>query len=202
MAQDSLFEQLKHPNPNLRQRAMVEIVESCDETTIPKLMANLDEEDVVYRRASVKTLGAIGTDTVPPLLEVLLNHEDVTARGSAAKALAQVALNYPEDPFPTDGIQGLKTALNDPNPVVSIASAMALGEIGEPALDPLLEVMATTDNIALEVSITNAIASIGGEKALSTLARLAEDESLDTYVKETAVSALSRLELVMKNQPG
>ena len=53
---DSLFERLKHPNPNLRERAMVEIAESRDETTIPRLMSLLGEEDVTYRRAAVKTL--------------------------------------------------------------------------------------------------------------------------------------------------
>ena len=38
---DSLFERLKHPNPNLRDRAMVEIAESRDESTIPRLMSLL-----------------------------------------------------------------------------------------------------------------------------------------------------------------
>ena len=65
MAADSLFEQLKHPNPHMRDRAMREIVDTRDENTIPKLMSALGEEDVVYRRASVKTLGLIGMDSVP-----------------------------------------------------------------------------------------------------------------------------------------
>lgn len=193
---DASFEQLKHPNPNIRNRAMVDIMDNRDETTIPRLMNALDAEDTTYRRAAVKTLGAVGVDAIPAIVEALGNSDNVTVRGSCAKALAQVALNYPDEPFPEMGLQGLKQSLNDPNPVVHIASAMALGEIGDSALDILLETLQTTDNLALSVSILNALASVGGEQAVTVLKKLSEDETADRYIKETATSALSRLEMV------
>ena len=196
MAQESLFEQLKHPNPNLRDRAMWELVETRDETTIGRLMAVLDQEDTTYRRAAVKTLGAIGMDSVPALVAALLNSDNVTVRGSCAKALAQVAVNYPEVPFPSAGIEGLTRALNDLNPVVHIAAAMALGVVGLPALDSLLEVLQETDNLGLAVAIINAISSIDSDRSQEVLTQLANDESADTYVRETATSALSRLDLL------
>lgn len=200
MTQDELFQQLKHPNPNLRERAIWELTDVCDETTIPRLMANLGEDDVVYRRASVKALGAIGAETVSPLADVLLHSDNVTVRGSAAKALAQVALNYPDDPFPEAGMAALKTALQDANPVVHVASVMALGEIGPSAFDILSEALNTTDNVALAVSIANAMASIGDVRSREVLQSLIDAESTDGYVRETAVSALSRLDFVIKNQ--
>ncbi|WP_094673727.1 HEAT repeat domain-containing protein [Hydrocoleum sp. CS-953] len=93
MTESSLFEQLKHKNPNLRERAIWQIAETHaethDETTIPRLMGVLAEEDTVYRRAAVKALGAIGTDTVPSLVDSLLNSDNSTIRSSCAKALAQ-----------------------------------------------------------------------------------------------------------------
>jgi bilin biosynthesis protein len=208
MSQDALFEQLKHPNPHLRERATWELVESRDETTIDRLMAVLSEEDTTYRRAAVKALGAIGVDTVPSLVEGLLHSDNVTVRGSCAKALAQVAVNYPEESFPSEGIAGLKTALEDPNPVVHIASAMALGVVGVPALDSLLEGLQTTENLGLAVSILNAVSSIDDDRSREVLTRLANDESADTYIRETATSALSRLDLVrsrlgqFKNETG
>lgn len=198
MTLDSLFEQLKHPNPNLRKRAMLEIAEVRDETTIPRLMNNLEAEDVVYRRASVKTLGVIGVDAVSPLVDSLLNSDNSTVRSSCAKALAQIIVNYPEVPLPTEGIEGLKKAINDPNPVVYIAAVMALGEVGSPALDLLLEALQTTDNVAIAVTILNALGSMGDPGAIETLNQLSNDESADPYVRESAVSALSRLEMVMK----
>jgi bilin biosynthesis protein len=196
MTQESLFEQLKHPNPHLREQAIWELAETRDETTIPRLMAALAEEDTTSRRAAVKALGAIGTDTVPPLVDSLLNSDNVTIRGSAAKALAQVAVNYPDDPFPTEGIEGLKQGLSDSNPVVHIASAMALGVVGLPAFDALADTLKATDNLGLMVAIINAISSIPDDRAKEILTALAEDESADTYIRESATSALSRLDFV------
>jgi bilin biosynthesis protein len=201
MTQDALFAQLKHPNPHLRDRAMLEIFETQDETTIPHLMQALDDEDVVYRRSAVKALGMMGFDAVQPLVAALTNSDNVTVRGSAAKALAQIALNYPEEPFPVEGLAGLKTGLQDDNPVVHIGSAMALGEIGEPALDILIESLQSTDNLGLAVSIVNALASVGDRRSAEVLTALIEDESADAYVRETATSALSRIEFVRNNQP-
>jgi bilin biosynthesis protein len=197
MSTEASFNQLKHPNPYLRERAMLEIAESRDENTIPKLMSALDDEDVTYRRAAVKALGVIGTDAVTAIVDGLLHSPNVTVRGSCAKALAQVAINYPEIPFPEEGLQGLKAALHDTNPVVHIASAMALGEMGSPAYNILAEALQLTEDLGAQVSIVNAIASIGDARAIDVLTTLSQDESTDTYVRETATSALSRLDLVM-----
>lgn len=175
---------------------MWEIAETRDETTIPNLMEVLAEEDTVYRRAAVKTLGAIGTDTVPYLVDSLLNSDNSTIRSSCAKALAQVAINYKNVPFPSEGIEGLKKGLSDTNPVVHIASAMALGVIGVPALDSLLEVLDGTENLGLAVAILNAVSSIKDERSKAVLTKLANDASADTYVRETAISALSRLDML------
>jgi bilin biosynthesis protein len=192
------LQQLKHPNPHLRDRAMWELVDHPDETTIPRLMEILDDQDTTYRRAAVKTLGAIGFETVPPLVEALLNSENVTVRGSAAKALAQVAINYPDEPFPPLGIEGLKTALHDPNPVVNIAAVMAMGVIGTPIVEILIEALQTTDNPALAMSIVNALSAIGDPRSLATINMLLADETTDSYVREAATSALSRLEMTGK----
>lgn len=180
---------------------MVELAELEDETVIPRLMNNLDEEDVVYRRASVKTLGAIGANAVPALASLLGDSDNVTVKASCAKAMAQVAVNYREVPFLPEGLASLKASLNDPNPVVHIASAMALGEIGADAFDILAEALQTTDNVALAVAVVNALASVGGDRAIAVLTALANSEDEDTedsYVREMATSALSRIELVSK----
>ncbi len=200
MPTEQLFEQLKHPNPNLRERAMVEIAETYDEQTIPRLMGILGAEDVTYRRAAVKALGFIGADSIPSLVESLLNNDNVTIKASCAKALAQVASNHPDVPFPNDGMQGLKMAMDDPNPVVHIASVMALGVVGSPSLDILFEALKSTENLGLAVAIINALGSIPDNRSTEVLTELINDESTDAYVKESANSALSRLEMVLNYQ--
>ncbi len=200
MTLDSLFEQLKNPNPNLRQRARAEIVMRRDDNTIARLMANLEEEDIVYRRASVKTLGAIGVDSVPCLADSLLNGKNPTIRASCAKGLAQVAVNHKEVPFPQEGIDALQVAVEDPDAVVHISSVMALGAIGLPAVDVLIHALETSDNLAVGVATINALSAINDKRVPEILTKLSNDESVDPYIKESAVSALSRFEMVMKYQ--
>ncbi len=198
MTLDDLFEKLKHPNPNLRGKAMVEIAEKRDESTIPRLMSILDQEDVLYRRSAVKTLGVIGAEVVPSVVDSLLNSDNPTVRSSCAKALAQVVVNHPDVAMPEEGIQGLKQALNDPNPVVNIPAVMTLGEIGSPVFDLLVETLNTTENLAVGVAILNALGSMGDPRGVEVLTKLSNDESADPYIQESATSALSRLEMVMK----
>lgn len=198
MTTEALFEKLKHPNPNLRSKAMWEIAEAKDENTIPRLMSILNQEDVTYRRAAVKTLGVIGAEVVPPVVDSLLNSDNPTVRSSCAKVLAQIAVNHPDVPMPEAGIQGLKQALNDPNPVVNIPAVMTLGEIGSPVFDLLVEVLHTTDNLAVQVAILNALGSMGDPRGVEVLTDLSNDLSADPYIQESATSALSRLEMVMK----
>lgn len=198
MTLDNLFEKLKHPNPNLRGKAMVEIAEKRDETTIPRLMSILDQDDVVYRRSAVKTLGVIGAEVVPLVVDSLLNSDNPTVRSSCAKALAQIVVNHPDVPMPEEGIQGLKQALNDPNPVVNIPAVMTLGEIGSPVFDLLVETLNTTDNLAVGVAILNALGSMGDPRGIEVLTNLSQDDSVDPYIQESATSALSRLEMVIK----
>ncbi|MGB3264332.1 MAG: HEAT repeat domain-containing protein [Microcoleus sp.] len=202
MPQEELFQQLKHPNPHLRKRAIGEIAETRDETTIGQLMGILDEEDVVYRRSAVQVLGIIGNDAVPLLVDSLLNSKNATVQASCAKALTAIAVNYPDITFPELGLQGLQKALSDPNPVVYISSVMALGQIGEPALDILIETIENTDNIALAVAITGSLATIGGTKAGEVLSAAAANPDADPYIRESAESALSRLQQVTQWNAG
>ena len=198
MTTDAIFEKLKHPNPNLRKKAMWELAENRDGDTIPRLISILDQEDVTYRRAAVKALGIIGADVVEPIVDSLLNSDNPTVRSSSAKVLAQVVAHHPDVPMPQAGIQGLKQALNDPNPVVYIPAVMTLGEIGSPVFDLLTETLSTTDNLAVSVAILNALGSMGDPRGVEVLTKLSNDKEADPYIQESAASALSRLEMVMK----
>jgi bilin biosynthesis protein len=200
MTTDEIFEQLKHPNPNLRDEAMWDLADNYNETPdkaiIERLIAALDDEDVVYRRCAVKTLGAIGQDSIPYAVDGMLKSDNVTVRGSCAKVLAQVAVMYRDQAFPQVGLDGLTAAMNDENPVVHIAATMALGEIGSPAIDIFDEALNATDNVGLAVSIVNSLGAIKDERAAVLLQKIADTEAFDPYIREMANSALSRSDLV------
>lgn len=194
MTTDTLFEQLKHPNPNLRQRAINGLADAQDDATIiPRLMDNLTSEDMVYRRASVKALGAIGEPAVVALTDTLRTSDNATARASCVKALAQVAVQCEEGAFPELALQALTEGLRDANPVVYLASVMALGQVGVPALDVLIDALKNLDNVAVATSIANTLGSINDPKSVAALQEVVASESIDPYVKELAQSSLDRM---------
>lgn len=197
MSLDALFDQLKHPNPNLRDRAALEIAEKRDETTIPRLMQILDAEDVMFRRAAVKVLGVIGPDALPVLCEGLLQNPDPVVRASCAKAIAQCATNYDEGAISESAIASLKSGTSDENSVVHLASVMALGQVGKPAFAVMTDILQNSDNVAVAVAIVNALGSSGDERAIPVLQALSKDETVDPYVSEMAISALPRLDQVI-----
>jgi bilin biosynthesis protein len=194
MSLDALFDQLKHPNPNLRDRATLEIAQNRDETTIPRLMNILNDEDVLFRRAAVKVLGVIGPDALLVLAEGLTQNADPVVRASCAKAMAQCATNYDEGAIPADAIAALKAGTQDENPVVHLASVMALGQVGKPAFETMVEILKETDNVAVAVAIVNALGSIPDERSVPVLQALSQDQTIDPYIQEIATSALPRLD--------
>jgi bilin biosynthesis protein len=64
-------------------------------------------------------------------------------------------------------------------------------------VDTLLTALKTTDNVAIALTIANTLGSIGDPRAVEVLRELIADESVDSYVRETAQSALPRLEQIM-----
>lgn len=50
---------------------------------------------------------------------------------------------------------------------------------------------------AIALTITNTLGSIGDPRAVEGLRELIKDESVDSYVRETAESTLPRLEQIM-----
>lgn len=54
-----------------------------------------------------------------------------------------------------------------------------------------------TDNVAIALTIANTLGSIGDPRAVEVLRDLIAEDSVDSYVRETAQSALPRLEQMM-----
>ena len=198
MSLEERYPNLKHKNPHLRERTMHEIAENYTEETISELVSILYSEDVTFRRTAARTLGVIGFDTVPFVVEELNNSDNSIVRASCADILADIAFHYgKEEKFPSEVIAGLQQALQDPNPLVYLTTIGALGTLGKSAFNIFKEAL-ESDNIAVRVAIVDALGSLGDERGVEILTNLAEDETVDKYIKDSAVSALSRLEQVIK----
>ena len=191
MALDDLFQQLQHPNPNMRSRATVALAQSEDPAVVPRLMDMLSEPDVPLRRSAVKALGTVGERAVQPLTDCLANTDDLTVGSSCCKALAQVADQWVGLQFPDATLDLLCHKALQPNPVVQITAVMALGEMGEPALPRLQKILQEGD-VAVQVACINALAGLGLEAAQADLEAQAANEAADPYVRESATAALTR----------
>ena len=194
---DQLFEDLGHPNPYVQTEAFLEMARHHEVASLPRLLLLLDHKDVVRRRAAVRALGAFAERAMLPLAVRFNTSTDPIVRASCVKAYAQIASNRKGIVFPAEAMAVLEDALQDISPVVAIAAVMTLGQVGEQAL-PLLLRISRDDNEAQAVAAVNALAGIDHPNVISCLAELSSAEGSDTYVRETAISALARVEQLHK----
>lgn len=197
MSIDELYPNLRNQNPEIRERTIQQIVAERDENTISQLVATLDSQDAAYRQTVVKTLGVIGVDAIPTLSQQVEHHPNEMVRTSCVNILMTIAHQYEAENLPQAALIGLQKALQDPHPVVQLTTVSALGTIGSPAFDIFVEAL-ETDNLALHIAIIGAIGSLGDSRGLQVLSDLSQDEVADPYIRQSATSALSLLEQVIK----
>jgi bilin biosynthesis protein len=192
---DQLIKDLEHPNPYVQTEAFLALARHWPDQSLPKLFELLDQENVTLRRASVRAIGVFGEPSLIPLALKFQQSVDPTVRASCIKAFVQVASNYQGIKFPEEAINALKQALTDESPVVALAAVMALGQVGRQALS-LLKDVCKGDNPALAVAGVNALVEIKDPNVKGYLQDLLQNSQIDSYVKETIESALSRADLL------
>ena len=205
-----IYQQLKNKNPVLRQRATSKIIEEPTRETIPHLIEILSDDNPTYRTGATQTLGVIGLPAIPALAEQLSTNENYQVRACCVQALSEISRffsrDYPGETFPQVAIDALQQALNDPNPAIKVSATSTLGMIGKPALEVLLSALDTED-IVLRLSVIQAIVSLNVlkgpeddpktlvdyDKIADLLSKIVEDETADSYIRETAKTALTRM---------
>lgn len=220
---EKLFARLTHVNKNMRKKASIAISELASSEETERLVGLLEIEDTSHRRAAVQTLGMIGLQCVPRVMDELANSDNSTVRASCAKALAAVALFYPEHraEFPDAAMDGLERALQvDKDPVTRLSVVGCLGTLGsdsktedgetipgsDRAVDILKTVCTASPDMAIGATAVSALAQIaqnGSEKRKDNVLRMLEsicnmEDSNDSdsalqYVKEIAVGHVEQL---------
>jgi bilin biosynthesis protein len=115
---DSLVQDLKHPNPNIKDNACVLLAEHWPDQAMPYFFSKLHDPDPVVYRTAVKALGTLGHRTLPDLLELFQSSVDGTVRACCVKAIVQISVNFPDVSFPLEILSMLEQALDDSSPVV------------------------------------------------------------------------------------
>jgi HEAT repeat protein/S1-C subfamily serine protease len=158
-----------------------------DTRAVEPLLKAMESEDRWIRRAAAAALEKMNDERViKPLMWHLLedNEEDTEVRRSAAKALARMR--------PLEAIESLAQALKDSSLGVRLEAGYALGRIGEPAIDVLIEARHDADSRVRDSAVA-ALGNIGGRRARSQLTSILEDENEESTVKLTAIQALSKI---------
>lgn len=220
---ERLFSRLTHVNKNMRKKASIAISEMATATEIERLLSLLEVEDVSHRRAAVQTLGMTGLQSVPRLIELLATSENSTVRASCAKALAAVALFYPQhrEEFPGEALDGLRRALEvDQDPVTRLSVVGCLGTVGsdakgddgqsfsgsDRAVDILDDVCASASDMAVGATAVSALAQVAQNgspdrkryvlQKLQSICNMADSDDEDSalrYVKEIAAGHIDQL---------
>ncbi len=167
-----------------------------DERALPALAraAKEDESEVVrtasseaialIRKGGAKPPGAKGVDSLKPskLVEAM-GSDDAATRRAATSALMKMD---------KAAVPALLAGLNNRNLEVQIASADALGRIGdEKAVKPLLRLVPKGDH-RLRAAAIEALGNIGDRSAMPALIKAANDK--DDLVQKTAIAAMLRID--------
>jgi len=130
-AVEPLIRALGDENSNVRMEAAKALGELGDATAVEPLIQALGEEDAGVRRYTAEALGKIGDERAVEPLIYALEDEDGNVRIEAAKALGEIGDERAVEP--------LIQALNDKVPDVRRYAAEALGKIGDArAVEPLI----------------------------------------------------------------
>ena len=194
---ESLVQDLKHPNPNIRDEACVLLAEHWPEQAMPYFFAELQDPDPVVYRTAVKALGTLGHRTLPDLLELFQSSGNGTVRACCVKAIVQISVNFPNAAFPADILSMLEQALDDSSPVVAQSALMTLGYLSKHDSEkdlviPLLIQACDRANIAHVQSSAMALAELDSPLVSAFLEKLALDDTKDPLIREVAQSSLER----------
>ena len=201
---DSLFEDLRHPNPRIQEEACLNLSEHYQEEAMPMLLELFCHHDPKVYRAAVKGIGFFGSSAFDPLIKLYSTTDNQTARRCCPKAFVQLFKNFPDQPFPDSVMEMLEKGIDDTDMVVVQGALMCLGQIGKQQFKSeeairLLARSLSSENVALIFSASQALADIPHPMAEDALQKLQKNND-DPLIEEAAQSALARLQNLLHSR--
>ena len=186
---DDLFQDLAHPNPNINNKACLDMIKYWPEASIERLIGNLSHKDLDLRRKSVKALGHFGDAVMPDIVKIFLTNKSTIVRSSCLKVLIKVVVCENYNSFPNSLIKVVSLSLREDNPEINLAVVCLLRQLGKHGLKKLIEISSHKNILIAKASIT-AIGEIDDPSSIICLKELSTDLSIDKLLRESASNSL------------
>lgn len=151
------------------------------EQSIDELINSLKSDDVKLQKQAARELVDIGKPAVKPILKILKD-ENWKIRGYASEILGEIG--------DKEAVQELIVTMGDEMSGVRSKSMLALVEIDEPSVDPLINAL-SNENWQIRHQAAEALGIIGAKKAVNPLIETLNDEN--SWVKKTAAESLGNI---------
>jgi HEAT repeat protein/DNA-binding phage protein len=161
---DSLVQQLRDEDRNIRERAAESLGALGGAETIPALIKTLNtDEDFVVRMRALEALGDLGSSEAIPALLQALNDNFFIVRMCAINALG--------DQGSAEAIPALLQALkSDTNSDVRVSAAYALGDLGSAKAAPvLLQALKNDKDGEVRISAASVLGALGNDEVIPVL---------------------------------
>ena len=187
---DQLFKDFEHPNPNINRSACICMKELYPQESISKLIGNLETKDVDLRRKSVICLSYFGEEVFSPIANLFYSTNNNITRVSCLKVFIKLASFSKDYQSREDLFDLIKIAIED-NSYEMILTAISLLRQLENKSIPFLKKLCRDNNMLKAKASITAISELNDTSILSFLNELAEDDSLDKFIREAAIDAIS-----------
>lgn len=166
-----LLTQLKDKNPEVRQRAALDLgAIGSIEAIEPLTKLPIYNSEKIVRSNSARALGDIGdSQAIKPLIKALTSEKDSEVRMSTAKALGNIGDNQAIEPL-------MKAVTSEKNRWIRRNVVKALGDIGDSqAIEPLINALISDKDSGIRWSALIYLGRFGGEAVIPTLLQLLND---------------------------
>jgi HEAT repeat protein len=170
----------KITGPNSGAGAADENLESTKQS-VEELITSLRSDDTQLQKQATMKLVEIGNPSVKPLLKSLKD-PNWKIRWYASEVLGKIGDER--------AVAGLIETMGDENSGVRSKSLIALVEIGEPSVDPLIRAL-SNDNWQIRRQAAETLGVIGLKKSVEPLIHTLEDEN--SWVRKTAAESLGNI---------
>jgi HEAT repeat protein len=178
---------LAAPQWRTRWQAAQALGELADSRAVEPLIETLDDSNQWVRIVAAEALGQIGDENATPALLPALNDESIWVRHASVVALGQIGDTQAIRPL-TERILGPPD--NEWPEELRDATARALGAIGGPAIQVLIDALGDPD-AWVSSAAARALGRIGDPQAITPLTELIKQEH--RWVRATATQALAQI---------